>query len=200
MKTLALFDFDGTLTRNDTLLAFLRYVHPGFSWLFPLAFAMPAIILWKMGLRSNDAAKLALVRWAFQRIKPEWLATLGERFANECVDAFLRPAAWQTLQAHRKAGHRIVVVSASLDTWLAPWAERHGLELLCTNIKRAADGTLTLQPANCYGPEKARRVCELLNLTHYSTVYAYGDSRGDSELLALATHPFYRTFPESIHK
>ena len=198
MKTLALFDFDGTLTRSDTLLAFLRYVHPRLSWVFPLAYALPTIVLWKLGLRSNQAAKLALVRWAFQRIEPEWLATLGERFAQEKVDTFLRLEAWQTLQAHRKAGHRIILVSASLDTWLAPWAERHGLELLCTNLVRTPEGTLNLHPANCYGPEKARRVRESLAIENYTTIYAYGDSRGDKELLALATRPFYRAFPKQL--
>ncbi|MDQ1268592.1 MAG: phosphatidylglycerophosphatase, partial [Campylobacterota bacterium] len=39
---------------------------------------------------------------------------------------------------------------------------------------------------NCHGKEKARRIKEHLNIDEYETIYAYGDSSGDNEMLALA--------------
>ncbi len=47
---------------------------------------------------------------------------------------------------------------------------------------------------NCYGIEKANRVQEVYNFDDYDHIYAYGDSRGDKELLELADESFYKPF------
>ena len=42
--------------------------------------------------------------------------------------------------------------------------------------------------------EKGNRVKEAYNLDDYDRIYAYGDSRGDKELLELADKSFYKPF------
>ena len=87
-------------------------------------------------------------------------------------------------------GHAVLLASASLDSYLLPL----GVDgVICTRLERGADGKLTgrLDGANCRGAEKARRVREWLqehDLTG-AELWAYGDSKGDDELLALADHP-----------
>ncbi|MCB1149091.1 MAG: HAD-IB family hydrolase, partial [Chlamydiia bacterium] len=55
-------------------------------------------------------------------------------------------------------------------------------------------GVLTgkLLGANCRGPEKVRRILETFGPKESYLLYAYGDSAGDREMLALADHPFFR--------
>jgi phosphoserine phosphatase len=48
---------------------------------------------------------------------------------------------------------------------------------------------------NCYGVEKSRRLTALLGEREAYTLYAYGDSKGDKELLAMADYSYYRTMP-----
>jgi phosphatidylglycerophosphatase C len=52
--------------------------------------------------------------------------------------------------------------------------------------------TGSLVGANCRGPEKERRLREWLDGEGFGSyvLYAYGDSAGDDQMLAMADHPF----------
>ena len=105
----------------------------------------------------------------------------------------LRPEAMARLAWHRERGDRIVVVSASLDAYLAPWCRAHGLELICSELE-SREGVLTgnYRGGDCAGAAKAARVRANLRLEDYACVHAYGDTVEDRELLALAHRPVYR--------
>ena len=105
----------------------------------------------------------------------------------------LRPRALERLEWHRSQGDRIVVVSASLDVYIAPWCAERGLEFICTTLEER-DGRLTGRyvDGDCCGPEKARRIRARCDLGRYSVIYAYGDSGEDREMMALAHKKFYR--------
>lgn len=45
---------------------------------------------------------------------------------------------------------------------------------------------------NCWGKEKARRVEEWLSTRERGLIYAYGDNRGDREMLAMADRKWKR--------
>ncbi|MBZ0251782.1 MAG: HAD-IB family phosphatase, partial [Candidatus Methylomirabilis sp.] len=86
-----------------------------------------------------------------------------------------------------------------LDLYLEPWGRKAGFDdVLCSRL--ALEGgapTGRLEGGNCFGPEKVARLARALGPLERYELYAYGDSRGDRELLAAAAHPFYKTFPEA---
>lgn len=96
---------------------------------------------------------------------------------------------------HQNEGHDVVIVSASMAEWLQPWCDQNSIVLISTRLE-VKEGRLTGRFAtkNCYGPEKANRVKAAYDLSRYDHIFAYGDSRGDRELLALADEPFYKPF------
>ena len=96
---------------------------------------------------------------------------------------------------HNEQGYKVVVVSASIERWLKPWCDKNDLDMIATKIE-VKDGIVTgkLLSKNCHGIEKANRVKEAYNLSDYDYIYAYGDSRGDKELLTLADERFYKPF------
>ena len=115
----------------------------------------------------------------------------GRRYADEVVAAGLRTDTVGRLRWHRDAGHRVVIVSASLDTYLARIAELLEVDgLLCSELEEH-DGLLTgrLTGPNCRGAEKVRRLRAWLR-DDDAELWAYGDSSGDDELLAAASHSF----------
>jgi len=120
---------------------------------------------------------------------------LAEQFSLEYIDTMLRPKAMQKIAWHKELGHKVIVVSASIECWIRPWCEQNGLDLIATKIE-IKDGIITgkFLTKNCYGIEKANRVKEVYNLDDYDYIYAYGDSRGDKELLGLADKSFYKLF------
>lgn len=45
---------------------------------------------------------------------------------------------------------------------------------------------------DCSGEEKIKRIEEKYNLKKYTSIYAYGDTKEDKEMLELADHKYYR--------
>lgn len=98
---------------------------------------------------------------------------------------------------HKKEGQTVVIVSASMRCWLKPWCDQQHIELISTELE-VEDNKLTGQfsTKNCYGVEKENRVRTAYDLSIYDNIYAYGDSSGDKELLALADESYYKPFRE----
>jgi phosphatidylglycerophosphatase C len=116
------------------------------------------------------------------------LEAVAESFADHVVAHRLRRDTLAHVERHRAAGHELVVVSASPELYVAAVARRLGFAAaLGTRLEVGQDGRLTgrLIGRNCRGPEKVRRLEEWLG-EEACAVVAYGDSRGDRELLAFA--------------
>lgn len=194
----AAFDFDGTLTRRETLLAFLLHT------LGPLRVARDALMLsptlagYGLGLIRNDIAKQRVFVRCLGGMRIDELRRQGEQFAATTLPGLMRPEAMRRLAWHRQQGHRCVVISASLELYVRPWAIQAGFDdVLATHLEIRADGTTTgmLSGNNCYGIEKVRRLDSLLGARDGYTLYAYGDSRGDRELLSAADYGYYQKMP-----
>lgn len=191
---LALFDFDGTITTRDTMLAFVLHCRGPVRTALGLVWLSPMLAAYALKLVPNDRAKQILLRHFLAGWRREALAERAASFVD-VVEGWVRPGARERLDWHRAQGHEVVVVSASLDVWLRPWAERHGLGLLCTEGRFDGDVfTGELAGPNCHGPEKEARVRAALPVADYASIWAYGDSSGDVELLALAHESHYRPF------
>ena len=191
-KRIYAFDFDGTLTTRDTLIAFIRYAKG--TGAFVLGFLRQAhlLVLMKLKLYPN-----------WKAMSLEDFDALCQRFAADNRQ-LLRPEGVRTLEQARTEGADIVIVSASIDNWVKPFfTNLDGLAdnqppkitVLGTQIE-IADRKLTghFLTKNCYGPEKVNRILDLYpdRCTYHLT--AYGDSRGDKELLAFADESHYKPF------
>jgi len=127
------------------------------------------------------------------------ISAKGKEFARHILPALLKPEGMQRLRWHQQQNHRCILVSATLDSFLAPWSQQVGFnDLICSKLAADERHVISgkLEGLNCWGAEKVRRLELLLGPRAAYTLYAYGDSRGDRELLAFADHAFYRTFEE----
>lgn len=190
---LALFDFDGTLTTREMFPDFLRYaVRPRRLALGKVLLA-PAIAGYRLGIVPGNAVRASIVRVGFQGVAESEILAAGSAFAADVVPGALRPLAMERIDWHRARCDRIVVVSGSLDAYLAPWCAQQGLDLLCSELE-TREGTLTgrYRGAQCVDDEKARRVRERHDLAGFGAVHAYGDTHEDHAMLALADRKFFR--------
>lgn len=194
----AAFDFDGTITCRDTLRPFLLQLAGCGGVLRGVVPLLPMLFGYGLRLIPNDVAKERVLRRFLGGMNNEALHRAGARFAQEQLPRMVRPAALARLQWHQAQGHRCVVISASIEHYVAPWARGAGFDdVIATRLALDDNGCVTgrYDGANCYGAEKARRLHALLGARADYELYAYGDSRGDRELLALADHAYYRTMP-----
>lgn len=191
---LALFDFDGTLTRRDTLLDFIRFYRGNVSLYRGLIQLAPTLLAFKLGFIPNWIAKERTLTHFFGGESAARFAERGTDYAKQRLPQIIRPSALRKLQELKQQQATVYVVSASAEGWIQPWCESLGLHLIATRLEVQHEKiTGKIAGKNCYGPEKAQRIRELLSLAHYE-IYAYGDSRGDREMLELAHYPHYRFF------
>lgn len=192
----AAFDFDGTVTYRDTLLSFLLHHSGAIKTAGGLTALLPYLAKDLLFGAGRQQMKEHILSHFFQGSCFEKLRESGEKFAERVV---VRPSAVRRLEWHKNRGHRCILISASIDLYLEPWRRKMGFDdLLCSKVEVDARGKMTgrLKGSNCRGAEKVRRLQKLLALerSHY-TLYAYGDSAGDRELLAFADYPFMKEMP-----
>lgn len=202
-QVVALFDFDGTLTRRDTLPMFIRHATGLCGLLCSMLLNLPAMILlacngWKSvcGIDAGST-KERLLRRSFAGKTPAELAHTARSFAEK-VEEVKSGVVVAKMCEHIAAGHRVVIVSASTDVWVAPWAERYGVEDVIATQMEVAEGKYTGRFAgkNCNGEEKVCRISALYEREKYHIV-AYGNSSGDYPMLRYA-HEAYMCNNENI--
>lgn len=190
---LALFDFDGTITTREMLPDFYRFAIRPRRWAVGKILLAPLVVGYKTGLVSGVVLR-AVVAWlGFARIPVAEFADCGKRFASEVLPGVLRPEAMARIRWHKAQGDRVIVVSGALDVYLKHWCASHELELICSSFAQAGDVlTGRYRGQQCVRAEKSRRVAELVDLSQFPVVYAYGDTHEDLDLLALAHRKFYQ--------
>ncbi len=193
--TLVFFDFDGTITTDDSLIKFIRFVVGDAKFIWGMALLSPMLTAYKLKFIPNYKAKQYMLSYFFKGMREEKFMQVANEYSLNHIKTILRPKAMKKIAWHKEQGHKIVIVSASIEYWLKPWCDENNLDLIATKLE-IENGIVTgkFLTKNCYGIEKANRVKEAYNLSDYDYIYAYGDSRGDKELLELADESFYKPF------
>lgn len=195
MKVYA-FDFDGTLTTRDTLIAIFRYARGDAFTLLAFLLYSPLLVLMKLHLYPNWKAKQLMFGYFFKGMKLTDFNDLCKRFAKDNRH-LLRPRGMETVAEALREGSEVLVVSASLDNWVHPFFDgmQGHLHVLCTRPD-VRNGVLTGKfiTKNCYGSEKVRRIERCLPYREQYELIAFGDSRGDKEMLEYADKGYYKPF------
>lgn len=192
---LALFDFDGTITTHDSFRDFLLTTH-GYAVFASRSFkALPWLMGFVLGITARQTAKEKLCCQFFAGLPREEFNRAAEKFIKGYLNTIVRPAALERIKWHQQNGDRVILVSASFEDYLKFWCDSVGIEIIATRLEEK-DCQLTgyFATPNCWGPEKVNRIKSVLNLADFSKIYAYGDSKGDREMLAIAHEPSYKPF------
>lgn len=192
---LVLIDFDGTITTKDSLADFIQFAVGKSNYYLGLFIFIPMLVAYKIKLIPNHIAKEKLITYFFKGWDADYFNKLADQYSLEKMDKIIRQKAIKRIRWHQQQGHLVVVISASMECWLKAWCDANNINLISTQLE-IIDNKLSGKFAtkNCYGLEKASRVKEVYDLSQYDHVYAYGDSRGDKELMALADEVFYKPF------
>lgn len=200
-KKIYCFDFDGTLTTSDTLLEFIKYAKGRSRFLMVFLMYSPLLVLMKLHLYPNWKAKQRIFAHLFAGMRIEKFDALCRGFAEESQH-LLRPKGITLVHEALVAGAQVFIVSSSIDNWVRPFFDIRnlkGVQVLGTQIE-VEDGKLTgrFKSNNCYGKEKVHRIAEALKSFERSEyeIEAFGDSRGDKEMLAFADKGHFKPFRE----
>ncbi|WP_318771460.1 HAD family hydrolase [Thermaurantiacus sp.] len=189
---MALYDMDGTLTEGASwwpwLLFWVRTEAPWRALLVPVV----ALLLPLFPLLGRGGLKQAMQRLLMGEVVPcARVAQAARAFAATFGARRERPWMLARMAADRDEGLAIVVATASAHFYAEALAERWGVDALIAteNERRGDDIGWRLLGANCFGPEKRRRVEAWLARHGAHVVRCYSDHHADLPILGLAAEP-----------
>ena len=191
------FDFDGTMTVTDSFTAFLRWRTPPLRWALGGIRLIPATLAYLLH-RDRGRIKVEASRVFLAGISRVTLEAEAARFAELHARRLLRPDAVAAFRRWSDQGVRRIIVTASPEIVVAPFARGLGADdLIGTQFAEDSKGRITgdFASPNCRGPEKVVRMRERYGAAMRLQA-AYGDTSGDTEMLAIAEQPYYRVFTE----
>jgi HAD superfamily hydrolase (TIGR01490 family) len=143
----------------------------------------------------NNIAKEKFISHFFKGWEIIRFQNVAKNYSITQIDKIVRVEAIERIKWHKERGHKVVIVSASIEGWLKGWCNNYNLELLSTKLEVKNEKiTGKFLTKNCYGIEKVKRIKEVYNLEEFKVIYAYGDSKGDKEMLSIADEKFYKYF------
>ena len=190
------FDFDGTITTQDTLALFLRYYQGPVNWALKVLSLTPQFALYGCNLIDRTRVKRHVMRRFFKGHDAAKMQARADSFARDVIPTLIRPLAQKRLDELKHDHAALYIVSASIEHYLIPWAQAQGIETVFATQLDTKDGCLTgeLLGANCWGDGKTARIMAEMGPRSYKIVEAYGDSKGDKPLLYAAEASFWRPF------
>ena len=194
-QAIVAFDFDGTLTVRDSFTQFLRWRAGAGGWFLGLSRMAPDLAAYA-GHRDRGKLKAASVREFLKGTPRAQLEADAEAFAGQVWPGFMRYDALACWKDWGARGAYRVIVTASPETTVAPFARRLGAEaLLGTPLLFDRDDRVAgaFAGPNCRGEEKVLRLRAAFG-EDMQLAAAYGDTTGDTEMLAVADEAGFRRF------
>ncbi len=184
-NTIAVFDFDGTLVKGDSLWPFLLAAAGAVDCALGLAEGALRLASRRDDEDSRTAVKSALLE-----------RTLRGKTVEELKPALAALRHWSQwkddtvarLRAHHAAGHHVVIASGGLDLYLPSLlADLPHHALICTAME-VKDGSLTgrMASGNCVRRKKAEMVAEHMAAREpFADSWGYGNYPHDIPMMEL---------------
>lgn len=192
-KTVAIFDFDGTITKGDTFIPFLYHCFKGWKFFVGLIYTAPFVIAYFFKLISNEYAKKKMILFFLKGEDISKISLQSEIFIEELCNKHYRDNIIERLLWHQKNNHTTILISASLDIYIKPWAKKFNFTFAEATELEKINGKYSgnIIGKNCYGLEKVNRMKKILgdDIKSYN-IYGYGDSKGDDFFLDLCDHKY----------
>ncbi|MEG2566977.1 MAG: HAD-IB family phosphatase, partial [Acinetobacter sp.] len=136
----------------------------------------------------------------FKNSDAEEILQLAQDYAQKLI-LKLNPKLLEQLIQHQELGHKVVLVSASLDLYLKPVCSYLNIDLICSEVEiKAGKTTGFYQTPDCSNQQKKSRILEKYKLQDYAEIYAYGNSEEDEEMLSLADQRYLEGHDKHLPK
>jgi len=195
MKQLFLYDFDGTITKKDTLFDFIKFSASNRDYYSGLLIFSPLFILAKAGFLKKGKVKQRFISFFLKGKSKVELSTISVTYLKQVLNnRILKKTALNSIFENKQKGD-VYIVSASLDIWLKAISEHLGVGLICTmaNYKNDIfDGKFSTP--NCNYKEKVKRVINEININDYDNIVYFGDTKGDIALKGIVNEYYHKIF------
>ena len=194
MKKLYCFDFDGTLTYKDTMFLYLKFYNAS---KFRIQFIkhIPLFTLLKLNLLDAEKVKKSFISSILKGQNKAKIEKKTQEFFDQYYPEIFRENALDFIKNIDYSQTDCYIVSASLDIWVKPFAEKFKMNLIATKAEFKNEVfTGNFVGKNCNGPEKVNRIKEEISGKKYDKTIAFGDTSGDQQMLDWANEGQFKFF------
>ncbi|MEJ5051874.1 HAD family hydrolase [Chryseobacterium culicis] len=194
MKKLYCFDFDGTLTYKDTMFMYLKF-YDSTKYRIQFLRHVPLFILLKLKLAETEKVKKSFIGSILRGQTQEKIEQKSKQFFDQHYPKIVRENALDFIKNIDRNNTQSLLVTASLDIWVKPFADELKMELVSTRAE-FKNGVFTgnFVGKNCNGKEKLVRIKAEINDSKYDKIIAFGDTSGDRPMLKWANEGHYQFF------
>ena len=194
MKKLYFFDFDGTLTYKDTMFLYLKFYNSA-KFNFQFLKHVPLFILLKLKLANAEKVKKSFISSILKGQSKTKIEEKSQQFFEKYYPEIIRENAIEFIKNIDREHTESYLVTASLDIWVKPFAEKFKMNLLATRAEFKNEiFTGNFVGNNCNGGEKVHRIKEALQGKKFDKTIAFGDTSGDKEMLEWANESHFEFF------
>lgn len=138
-EIIAVFDFDGTITTQDSMIPFIIFAKGYFRAMCGFVKLSPWFIRCLFKKMTRQQLKEKILKEFFRGYTIEMLNDEGKRFSGSyLLKKIMRPDALRRLAWHQTRKHRCILVSASIDSYLTFWGKEHGDTNYCNDGKESS--------------------------------------------------------------
>jgi len=192
---LAVFDVDGTLVETNVVEYFLWMrlrAQPLDEWPAFMARMLRQAPRWLYLERRSRAEFQRSFYREYDGLDPEVMQRLGREALDAVTLRRIYPEGMRRIREHKRAGHRVLLLTGALDVVVEPLAELLEVEVDCAHLL-VKDGRLTgdLQSPPPAGEARGSLLEEYAarNGIALAESFAYADSLSDLPMLELAGTP-----------
>ncbi|HMU06949.1 MAG TPA: HAD-IB family hydrolase [Kaistella sp.] len=194
MKKFYFFDFDGTLTYKDTMFLYLKFYNSA-KFNFQFLKHIPLFILLKLKLANAEKVKKSFISSILKGQSKTKIEEKSQQFFEKYYPEIIRENAIEFIKNIDREHTESYLVTASLDIWVKPFAEKFKMNLLATRAEFKNEiFTGNFVGNNCNGGEKVHRIKEALQGKKFDKTIAFGDTSGDKEMLEWANESHFEFF------
>lgn len=194
MKKLYFFDFDGTLTYKDTMFLYLKFYNSA-KFNFQFLKHIPLFILLKLKLASAEKVKKSFISSILKGQSKTKIEEKSQQFFEKYYPEIIRENAIEFIKNIDREHTESYLVTASLDIWVKPFAEKFKMNLLATRAEFKNEiFTGNFVGNNCNGGEKVHRIKEAIQGKKFDKTIAFGDTSGDKEMLEWVNESHFEFF------
>ena len=191
MGLIAVFDFDGTLIKDDSMVLFFRRYYK-YSWnntgiLITLVWET---IKFFMKINSQKQFKEKFLNIVIWSLKNTGLKEITPDFSKFLLKKISKDAL-REINSLKEKGYETILLSASCDFYLKEIKEALGFtKLICTETC-LKDNRIIITGKNCYGENKILKLLEQYppESVDWENSYCFADNLSDSGLLSLFGNP-----------
>ncbi|TLD40553.1 MAG: Phosphoserine phosphatase [Candidatus Jettenia ecosi] len=172
-----IFDFDGTLTKRDTIRPFASFIAKKYNHNYQLFLFYACLVLHKLKLISDKKLKESFLQLFVKTKSSEEMEEIVNQFFEDRVQNMINNPVLDKLKNHVHSHDRVYIASANFDFLLKALVKKWNISGVISTETEQKNGYFTgkILGNTCKGENKLKKIESVLGVGVLKHAIAYAD-------------------------